>query len=473
MKKKLLLAALAALTCSAYAQTTPTVQLTATPGKQLTLSVKIENPGTTIRIDWGNGEIYSQTTTEQANQFQGEVSGEGQVKFFADGLLEFDCDYEKEGAKISAINVSNATELLKLRCVTHNITTLDISRNTKLTHLYAGGNPGFGTISFENNPDLVLIDINNGINKDGALTGVNLTQNTKLTTLYLQGHKLTQIDLSRNSALSVINLMANQISEITLNATNNPVLKDVRMNDNLLRTLDISTLSTLEYVFCMNNLLSEIKVNTASTKWKRLSISGNKLVFSQLPQLTRLSTYTYAPQDTIVALPAVINIATGETINLSAYNNIADKDGQLQPTTYTWRKGVDTPTPLVINEDYTINNGVTTFLVDNNGVYCEMTTPAFPKFTGNNALKTSVVMVVNEPGASVPSLRNDPLTWSAANGRIDIGNLAGNETIAVYNTIGRRIATIKAQGTQASIAVEKAGIYIVTVDGRARKIAVR
>lgn len=472
MKKKLLLVAIAALAWSANAQTTPTIQLTATPGKQLSLTVKTIDPATSVQVDWGNGGYQSYTTSDL---LQSEVLGDGNVKLIAADLIEFDCDYVRDGAKIHSLNVSNATELQKLRCATHNITALDISKNTKLTHLYAGGNPGFATINFENNPELVRIDINNAANKDGALTSVDLTKNTKLTNLYLQGHKLTQIDLSKNGALTDVNLMANRLTELTINATNNPALRDVRLNDNLLRTLDISTLSTLERVFCMNNRLSEIKVNTASTKWKGLSISGNKLVFSQLPQLTRLSTnYIYAPQDTIVALPASINIAKGETINLSAYNNLVDKDGQQQPTLYTWKKGGATPTTLVINEDYTISNGITTFLVDNNGVYCEMTTPAFPAFSGAKALKTSEVNVLNEAeGASVEQTHSDQLTWSAANGRITIGNLTGNETIAVYNTLGRRLATTTAQGTHTSFVVEKAGIYIVSVNGRARKLVVR
>ena len=89
------------------------------------------------------------------------------------------------------------TELTTLDLNNNQITSLDLTKNVKLTEL-----------SY------------NASTKSGAkkLSNIDLTKNTELTSLSMKTHELTAIDLSRNTKLTSVDLSGNTGAPFTIPA---------------------------------------------------------------------------------------------------------------------------------------------------------------------------------------------------------------------------------------------------------------
>ncbi len=139
----------------------------------------------------------------------------------------------------------------------------------------------------------------------------------------------------------------------------------------------------MQQLYLRANNLQELDLS-ANSKLSMVWIPNNKFRFSTMPQ-TSAATYIYAPQQ------AVLIKEKGQTVNLSSEYTINDVQ-----TTYEWydKQG----NKLTVDKDYTIKDGITTFLNTEIGnVYCSMTNEKFPNFAGSSALKTSEMQVMGLP----------------------------------------------------------------------------
>ena len=152
---------------------------------------------------------------------------------------------------------------------------------------------------------------------------------------------------------------------------------------------------------------------------RALSISTNKFTFATLPvqsKYPKLLAYFYGKQAPVE--PVISN--NNMTFDLSSQ---ADVDGT--PTTYTWFLGEIESDPvsgeisgeaLYADEEYTLENGVTTFLTDfNDKVMCVMTNPLFP----STFMYTPLYKVGDSSGI------DDVLTETDANAPVDVYNIQG------------------------------------------------
>lgn len=100
---------------------------------------------------------------------------------------------------------------------------------------------------------------------DSQLDSVNLTQNTALTRLNLDGNNLTSIDVSNNTALTSLNVSDNQLN--TIDISNNTALTDFYCTHNQFSTLNLNANTALEELWCHYNQLTSLDVssNTALT----------------------------------------------------------------------------------------------------------------------------------------------------------------------------------------------------------------
>ncbi|WP_379966480.1 T9SS type A sorting domain-containing protein [Epilithonimonas sp. UC225_85] len=107
------------------------------------------------------------------------------------------------------------------------------------------------------------------------LTSLDISKNTKLTGLYCGNNQLTTLDVSRNTALTNIYCENNKI--ISLDVTKNTVLAAISCGGNLLTNLDISKNTKFTWLYCPRNpLLNNINLsNGNNTKLSSIYIVDN------------------------------------------------------------------------------------------------------------------------------------------------------------------------------------------------------
>lgn len=166
----------------------------------------------------------------------------------------------EEAKKVTSLalgdkNITNMTgietfiNLEMLDCGFNNLTSLNLSSNTKLTELGC------------NNNKLTSLDIsaNNALTSllcpENQLTSLDISNNTALTGVWCDGNKLNSLDLSNNTALIIVGCAENQLTSLDL--SNNASLQYLGFNDNQLTSIDLSkNTALLELNGSKNNLAS-------------------------------------------------------------------------------------------------------------------------------------------------------------------------------------------------------------------------
>lgn len=124
-----------------------------------------------------------------------------------------------EVTNITSLDVSKNTKLDVLNISNTKINSIDISKNTRLGEFYASHEGSYNVddaykftqIDVTKNPSLQYLDL--GGNK---LTEIDLSKNPNLRLLYLQKNRLSDIDLSNNTMLATVNLSNNLFTFATL-----------------------------------------------------------------------------------------------------------------------------------------------------------------------------------------------------------------------------------------------------------------
>ena len=160
------------------------------------------------------------------------------------------------------------TELKELDCYKNQLTSLDLSQNTKLVTLECGNNQ-LTALDLSNNTALIEMDCDNN-----QLTSLDLSKNIALTGLSCTKNQISSLDLSNNRALTWINCYSNQMSSLEL--PHNSDLVKLRCYDNLLTSLDVSNNPKLKSLNCYNNKLASINVS-GCTALKSLDCYQNQL----------------------------------------------------------------------------------------------------------------------------------------------------------------------------------------------------
>ena len=380
MKQKLLL--MITLLCvfvgGAKAQE-PAITLTA-PAVERTITIGLNAAGK-VQIDWGNGEKVEQEAAgaydgwDNGLEFTGTPSGE--VKIYGEGIKYFQAftkyaagaDVITDG--ITAIDLSKATTITELDLHQNNLATVDLSKLTDLTTLTIGVN-NFETIDLSANTELTKLDISDGKNK-GVLASIDLSANTKLTNIVLSGNKLTSLDLTHNPVAKTITVLNNQLTSVTF-GENTTSKHTINLGGNKLTSLDITQFTTFDglYLRVRDNELSEIKL---PGKIKQLWADGNSFTMAQLYELKALAgTLTFTTTFTKPQAQAPYAIAEKMEIGASVDLSSQAKLGETA-TKFAWINKQDT---LKAETDYTVENGVFTFLTAQDSLYCEMTNAELP-----------------------------------------------------------------------------------------------
>lgn len=296
-------------------------------------------------------------------------------------------------------------------------------------------------------PDLECLNLSGAYLKE-----VDLSNNLKLDQLILSQNRLESLDLSKHKALTLLNLAQSGLKDIDL--SNQTELTWLSLEGLDLENVDLSTAPKLKWLNIKNNKLTDIDLS-AQTELRELYASNNLLESINLdnqPDMTvvdlsnncfRFSTFPYHNIN-------ILSYKNQADIEVSANNGIVDLSSENivndVKTNYNWL--TVSGTELVEGTDYSIENGVTTFLTTpEENVVCEMTNDFFPGLV----IKT-VAFDVNEENSIVS---------------IEIG---ADARVNVYDLSG--IYLMSFTGDKERLGALAPGFYIVeTVSGNNRTVS--
>ncbi len=223
--------------------------------------------------------------------------------------------------QLTTLDVSNNTKLTDLWCSENRLTSLDVSKNTELTVLYCEEN------------QLTALDVSNTELTDlwcyeNRLTSLDVSNNTKLARLWCEGNQLATLDVSNNTKLTELDCANNQLT--TLNVSNNTALTDLECGNNQLTTLDISKNTELTDLWCLKNKLTTLDVSN-NTKLTRLWCSENQLATLDVSR-TRLGN-SDCPTPLICYMTSLKTLWLKTGWVLEGINNGARDENYIHPNT--------------------------------------------------------------------------------------------------------------------------------------------
>ena len=161
------------------------ITLTVAKDSAIKLDFMAAQANTPIRIVSGSntqniivGTSWTGTTYYTADGTEITVYGD---------IIGFEC--QQNGENLTALDLSQNTQLKRLDCSSNKLTSLDVSNNTQLTTLNCSSN---------------------------KLTALDVSNNTELTTLNCSSNKLTALDVSNNTELTRLNCYGNNFSTAAL-----------------------------------------------------------------------------------------------------------------------------------------------------------------------------------------------------------------------------------------------------------------
>ena len=235
---------------------------------------------------------------------------------------------------LETLNVSECTNLIRLDCYWNSLTTLDVSQNTALQTLKCNNNKQLQTLNLNGAAALQTLDCSN----DKQLTTLDVSQNAKLqtldcyssglTTLNLNGAEalqtlncnsshLTQLDVSHNPELVKIDCGLNQL--MTLDVSQNAKLQELNCRYNyVLQTLNLNGAVALKTLDCADNNLSELDVSQ-NLNLKSLTFDNNQLTKLDVSNNKNLS-YLNCKSNHLTSLDLTQNTKIGENCFYAAFN---------------------------------------------------------------------------------------------------------------------------------------------------------
>ena len=338
------------------------------------------------------------TAHKGATEFKGTIAGTGIVKVYGKSdiwylnitgdLIPTSFDQPKlqnvvqvslSGAVVENVELPALEKLTQFHLSNVPVKSLDVSKVTELTSLqviHTGVSPyeasPLVSIDVTKNTKLTNLQLGNSAYKPGILTSLDLTQNPALETIVIGNNKIKDLKLApAYEKCTVFNVGINELE--TLDIPTMPALSNFYINNNKIKG-DIELVSEkLQYVIANNNELTSIKIPNAT---KQFYFDNNCMTLATMPALpagmnttNKKKQFHYQPQADMEVAPE------GAVLDLSAQASAKGMEAEAQATVFSLTAG---NAALVEGTDYTINNGVITFLKDQTGVIVQMTNAGYP-----------------------------------------------------------------------------------------------
>ena len=214
------------------------------------------NPGTEVEINEVNfpAEAFRDYVREEFDQDDNGVLSPEELSQAEEIYLS---NLELTG--LQGIEYFYNLQSLQLRSV--KLPGLDISQNTALSSLVCD-RVGLTELDIRHNTELKELFCSNN-----KLTSLDISHNTALETLHCEYNKLTALDVSQNPKL--VNLICYNNSLTDLDVSHNPALTYLSCNNNNLTDLDLSHNSALEILACAHNNVTALDISN-NTKLESL-----------------------------------------------------------------------------------------------------------------------------------------------------------------------------------------------------------
>ena len=324
-----------------------------------------------IFVDFGDGNIVNKALHYDFSIVEGKLGKNREVKFYT--YSESPVSLRVFSVTDFAMNSVDLSQMPDVECINLSnayLKEIDLSHNLKLKELSLAGN---------------------------RLSSLDLSKHTALTLLSLNNCGVKSLDLSAQKELTWLNISSLGLESVDLSAQSK--LKWLSVSDNKFKTIDLSALTSLREFYASGNQLETLNLDN-QPDMAYVNLAKNHFKFSTFPyhNINNLA-YTDQADVEVKAVNGTVDISSEARVN-----NF--------PTEYKWVTVGGTE--LVKGSDYTIQDGVTTFLTTpEEDVICEMTNGFFPELI----LKT-VAMPVEAYGG-IESIAAD------ANAEVRVYDLSG------------------------------------------------
>lgn len=294
--------------------------------------------------------------------------------------------------------------------------------------------------------------------KGNNISNIDLTQYASLYDLELSNNKLTSFDASRYPNLELLSISNNQLTSFT---ADNARLWHLDLAYNQLSEIDLTKLPAMNQISLVGNQLSNIDVSGMKSL-NVLYLDQNRFRPSTLP-LNKYTLYTCANQ-----APIDISIADGK-VDLASEAVINGKE-----TVYRWF--VDKPTfdtegnlvgeELIADDEYFLDNGVTTFATSIDNVMCVLTNEEFPNtyfYTTFIDVKTGITDATADGNGISIDIDGNNVTVKAA----------GDITVRLATLDGKLVRSARTVNDTCTLNGLPRGAYILMAGNAAYKFAVR
>lgn len=402
------------------------------------LSLASYIPGKSVYFEWGgNGNVTQYTLGDKYKIFQAKSKANTKVR-----VLVAEAD-----DKVKVFSVANV-----------NMTDVDLT-GLKEAKLIAVTRAGLTSIKLPAAPNLTDLNL-----EGNELTDINLSTFPNLNFISLTGNKIKTFDLSQAPNLGIAYLSSNKMKEIKLN---NPKLWNLDLSDNDLENVSLDKLPMLEQLWLNANKLTKVDVSK-NTNLTVLNVVGNRLKFSTMPlpsnngkPFNRYSYNLQAPID-VKCVNGKVDLSSEAVVGgeMTTYHwfigNVTYRDGELQGE------------KLELNEEYTLENGVTTLKLDKTftNLVCVMANDNFP----NALIYTNYITFTPATGIDAVTTDKD-VKIQFLDGAISVLG-AQNSTVAIYSIDGKLVYQGKVADDSSRIPLGR-GTYIVRVGNKAAKVSVK
>lgn len=400
---------------------------------QLILRATEEN--TPVYIDWLGSEV-------ELNEY---LVGENPTAF--------DVTTHK-GATVRVYSYSDKSNLTVFSADGISMSSMDASRLTQLVCLGLD-KAGLSEIILPESADLKEVNLSGN-----NFSGIDLTRYAGLTQLALDDNQLTEFDASLYPELEILSLARNRLVSFK---GKNSKLWSLSLVNNSLSEVDLAGMPALHQLSLAGNALTHVDVSVLPVL-RVLFLDNNRFKFSTLPLDNGYALYTYANQE-----PVAVDVIDGK-VDLSSEAVI---DGA--ETVYRWF--VDVPSydeegnlvgeELEADDEYLLDNGVTTFTRPIDGVMCVMANEKFP-----NAVMYTPLINVTTTGLSDVTADGNDVSIDVKERSIVVRT---SKDVAV-RLIGMNGAQVRSAATVSGACVLSdvpSGVYVLTVGNASYKILVK
>ena len=217
------------------------------------------------------------------------------------------------GNPLTELNFSNNKELTWVYCFDCKLTSLDFSNNPKLAYLECNTNKGLNSLNLTKNKELehlmcgscalTTLDLSPNPNLchldafRNNMTSINISKNTKLKRLNIWDNpELGNVSVSHLPELQYYNCAKNGVTKIDV--THNPQLQELVVAWNYLTELDLSKNPRLAYLRCNDNQLDELDIShnpqlyyleAFINNFTKLNIGNNSRLINVVQKATKKS----------------------------------------------------------------------------------------------------------------------------------------------------------------------------------------